>query len=140
VLVLAAPVLAATAAVKPLVAQVQQRGQVRVRRHPHMAAVAAVAAVRTSLWNELLAPKAHAAPAAVTGLHRDLDLVDKLHEDLVRHRCMTDGRETRSSVRDEIWECGKGTSIEAAEACLHARGEDSQAGTMATRLRDRPQR
>ena len=80
VLVLAAPVLAAVAAVEPLVAQIQQGGQVRVRHHPDVAAVAAVAAVRTAPGYELLAAKAHAAAAAVAGLHRDLNLVDELHD------------------------------------------------------------
>ena len=145
VLVLAAPVLAAVAAIEPLVAQVQQGGQVRVRRHPHVAAVAAVAAVRTSLGDELLAAKAHAATAAVAGLHRDLNLVDELHgawvpgNPLLRSmRAHTDYDKTGKGMRDE--ECrGESASIGASHgACMRAK--EFQAGRMATRLRDRPQR
>ena len=41
------------------------------------AALASVAAVRTAARDELLAPEAHAAGAAVPGLYEDVDFVDE---------------------------------------------------------------
>ena len=40
-------------------------------------ALASVAAVRTAARDELLAPEAHAAGAAVPGLYEDVDFVDE---------------------------------------------------------------
>ncbi len=45
----------------------------------HAAAEAAVAAVGTAEGHELLAAKAHAAAAAVAGLHLEFGFVDEFH-------------------------------------------------------------
>jgi hypothetical protein len=45
--------------------------------HDHAATVSAVTAVRTSAWYESLTPKATASVSAVSGMHIDLNSVDK---------------------------------------------------------------
>src|SRR5262249_18376830 len=47
------------------------------RADDHTAAIAAIAAVRSSLRDVLLAPEAAAAPAAVPAFHIDRDTIDK---------------------------------------------------------------
>src|SRR6185369_5209422 len=79
VLVGAAPVLAVPRLVPARVAEVDQRVEVAVGERPDAAAAAAVAAVRAAERDELLAPKAQAAVAAVAGSDLDGRFVDELH-------------------------------------------------------------
>ncbi len=62
-----------------LVAEVDERVEVFDRLDPYVAALAAVAAVRSAELDELLAAEVHAAIAAVAGAHIDLGLVEELH-------------------------------------------------------------
>src|SRR4029453_6769446 len=62
-----------------LIAEVRERIEASVRDDIHAAAVATVTAVRATERHELLAAKAHLAPAAVAGLHLDARFVDELH-------------------------------------------------------------
>ena len=62
-----------------LVAVVDQRVQVRHALDDHVAAFAAVAAVGPAELDELLAPEADAAVAAVARAHIDLGLIEELH-------------------------------------------------------------
>src|SRR5947209_1734124 len=62
-----------------LITVVDQRVQI-VRRLEHdVAALAAIAAIRPTELDELLAAKAHGAAAAVTALQVDLGLVEEFH-------------------------------------------------------------
>ena len=72
-------VLAALGAELALVAEVDQRVEVLVRLQPHAAAIAAVAAIRPAERNELLAPEADAAVAAVAGDDQDLGFIYEFH-------------------------------------------------------------
>ena len=54
-----------------------ERVDVRAGDHVDGAALASVAAVGAAARNELLAPEAHAAGAAVAGLYEDVDFVDE---------------------------------------------------------------
>ena len=58
---------------------VDQRVEVGDARNPHVAALAAVAAVGPAELDEFLAPEGDAAVAAVAGAHIDLGLVEELH-------------------------------------------------------------
>src|SRR5690606_9002930 len=73
-------VLAALGLELALVAEVDQGVEVLVGQQPDVAALAAVAAVRPAQRDELLAPEAHAAVAAVAGSDGDFSFVDQLHE------------------------------------------------------------
>ena len=73
--------LAVDAVVGPavrVVAEGQQRGDVVVGDQPHVAALAAVAAVRAAEGDRTLAAERHAAGAAVATAHVQLALVDEL--------------------------------------------------------------
>src|SRR5690606_26731206 len=72
-------VLAALGLELALVAEVDQGVEVLVGQQPDVAALAAVAAVRPAQRDELLAPEAHAAVAAVAGSDGDFSFVDQLH-------------------------------------------------------------
>src|ERR1700682_2917320 len=62
-----------------LVTIVDQRVEAVDRLRDHIAAVAAVAAVRPAVFDEFLAPERHAAVAAVAGANVDLGFVEELH-------------------------------------------------------------
>ena len=62
-----------------LVAIVDQRVEAVDRFDDHVAAAAAVAAVRPAELDELLAPERHAAVPAVAGADIDLGLIEKFH-------------------------------------------------------------
>src|SRR6185437_2531018 len=62
-----------------LVAIVDQRVEVFDRFGPDIAALAAIAAVRSAIFDELLAPERDAAVTAVAGLDIDLGLVEESH-------------------------------------------------------------
>ena len=62
-----------------LVAEVDQGVEVLVGLQPDAAAIAAVAAVRAALGDELLAPEAHAAVAALSGNDGDFGFIYKFH-------------------------------------------------------------
>ena len=62
-----------------LVAVVEQRVEIGHALDDHVAAFAAVAAVRATELDELLPPEADAAVAAVARAHIDLGLIEKLH-------------------------------------------------------------
>ena len=70
-------VLAALRLVLGVVAEVDQRVVALRRLHDDVAAAAAVAAGRAAAGHELLAPKGHAAVAAVAGFHSDFGFIDK---------------------------------------------------------------
>ena len=72
-------VLAALRAVDTLVAEVDQGIDALVGNQPDAAAAAAIASVRATERNELLAPEADAAAAAVAGMDVDGGFVDKFH-------------------------------------------------------------
>jgi len=61
------------------VAEIDKGVEAFVGHQPHGAAASAIAAVRAAEGNELLAPEAHAAVAAVTGRDPDLRFVDEFH-------------------------------------------------------------
>jgi hypothetical protein len=54
-------------------------------------AVTAVAAIRSAARNELLASKAHAAPAAVACFDTNLRFVDEFHNDATKKKAPTGG-------------------------------------------------
>ena len=62
-----------------LVAVVDQGIEPIDRLHHHVAAIAAVAAVRPAIFDKFLAPERHAAVAAVAGADIDLGFVEELH-------------------------------------------------------------
>ena len=62
-----------------LIAVVDERVEPVDRLHDHVAAAAAIAAVRPSELDELLAPERHAAVPAVAGADIDLGLVKEFH-------------------------------------------------------------
>src|SRR5262249_52199933 len=62
-----------------LVAIIDQRVEAVGGLDPDVAATSAVAAVRTAILNEFLAPERDAAGAAVAGAHVDFRLVQELH-------------------------------------------------------------
>ena len=62
-----------------LVAIVDQGVETVDRLHNHVAAVAAIAAVRAAIFDEFLAPERHAAVAAVAGADIDLGFVEEFH-------------------------------------------------------------
>jgi len=62
-----------------LVAVVDQGVEPIDRLHHHVAAIAAVAAVRPAIFDEFLAAERHAAVAAVAGADIDLGFVEKFH-------------------------------------------------------------
>ena len=64
-----------------LVAVVDQRVEAVDRLRDHVAALAAVAAVRAAELDELLAPERDAAVPAVAGADVDLGLVEEFHGD-----------------------------------------------------------
>ena len=76
-LVAALAVPAAISAMLRIEAEVQQRVVVIAGNHEDRAAMAAIAARRSALGNELLAAERHAAVAAIAGLDPDLDFVDE---------------------------------------------------------------
>ena len=51
----------------------------RRRLEDDMSPPAAVTAVRTPLWDQLLPPEAQAATATATRFHTDADLIDEFH-------------------------------------------------------------
>src|SRR5205807_4294676 len=69
-----------------LVAVVDQGVQPVDRLDPDVAAAPAVAAVRPSVLDELLAPERHGPAAPVAGADVDLALVEKLHRALVTEK------------------------------------------------------
>ena len=81
VAVLAHAVAAALGLEMLLVAVVDQRVEAVDRQRDHVAALAAVAAVRPAELDEFLAPERHAAVAAVAGADIDLGLVEEFHGD-----------------------------------------------------------
>src|SRR5690606_20008221 len=62
-----------------LVAVIDQRVEIGHAFDDHIATATAVAAVRPTEFDELLAPEAQAAVAAITGFDIDLGEVEKLH-------------------------------------------------------------
>ena len=78
--------------VDPLEAQVVKRQQVWVGPHHHIAALAAVTAVRAAAGNEFLPPKRHASGAALARTHENLGFVHKTHASSVPLRlpCRSD--------------------------------------------------
>jgi hypothetical protein len=62
-----------------MILQIRQGSEVQVAYQISRASVSAVAAVRPAFWNELLAPKAHAASPAVASGHADSCLVYETH-------------------------------------------------------------
>ncbi len=74
------------------VAEIHQGIEIGVRHQKHTTAVPAVAAIRATPGDELLAPEAHATTAAVTGLDADSGLIDELH-DLARLRLRPTSRD-----------------------------------------------
>lgn len=62
-----------------LVAEVDQGVQALDRLDPDVAAPAAVAAVRSAIFDELLAPERHRPRPAIAGADIDLALVEKFH-------------------------------------------------------------
>src|SRR5580704_5580724 len=62
-----------------LIAVVDQRVETVDRLRDHVAAAATVAAVRSAIFDEFLAPERHAAVAAVAGANVDLGFVEELH-------------------------------------------------------------
>jgi len=63
-----------------LIAVVDQRVEVGHGFDDHVAAAAAVAAVRPAILDEFLAPEADRAGAAVAALEEDLGLIEKFHD------------------------------------------------------------
>ena len=61
-----------------MVAERQQRRHVVVGDEPDVAALAAVAAVRTAHHDRALAPERHAARATIAAAHVELALVDEI--------------------------------------------------------------
>ena len=82
--VLARAAAAALGAKPPLHAEVRERVDALARDEIDAAAVAAVAAVRAAARDELLAPKAHAAAAAGTGLDANVGFIDEFHDGSTR--------------------------------------------------------
>ena len=74
----AGTVLARRGGVLALIAEVHQGGQVVVRHKDHVAAAAAVAAVRPAGRHELLPVKTHRAVAALAGLDDDAGHIHKI--------------------------------------------------------------
>ncbi len=72
-------VLAAFGTMVTLMAKIDQRIQTAVADQQDTAAVTAVTAIRAALGDELFAPKAHAAVAAIPGLDLDNRFVDEFH-------------------------------------------------------------
>jgi hypothetical protein len=72
-------VFAALGAELALVAEVDQGVEVLVGHQPHRAAITAIAAIRPAQRDELLAPKAGTAIAAIAGGHADFCFVDEFH-------------------------------------------------------------
>ena len=62
-----------------LIAVVDERVEPVDRLHDHVAAAAAIAAVRPAELDELLAPERHAAVPAVAGADIDLGLIEEFH-------------------------------------------------------------
>ena len=73
----ALPVLTGCRSIFALVAEVHQRGEVVVHAQDDIAALAAVAAVRATCGHIFLAVEGNGTIAAVTGLHRHLDFINK---------------------------------------------------------------
>ena len=86
VLVLALAVHPVVGAAVRMVAERQQRRHVVVGDEPDIAALAAVAAVRTALHDRTLASERHAARAAVTAAYVELAFVDELGHQSQRYR------------------------------------------------------
>src|ERR1044071_6762033 len=80
VLVLAAAVLAAAGAIKPLIAEIEQRREIGIGHRDDVAAGAPVAAVGPAARDVFFAAKAHAAASAVAGFDLDFDFVDEFHK------------------------------------------------------------
>jgi hypothetical protein len=64
----------------PLELEVKQGGETPVDEKHDVAAISPVSTVGMTVPAVLLTQEADAAPAPITGLHRDLDLIDKLHK------------------------------------------------------------
>ncbi len=77
--VAAAARLAVFGAERALDAEIDQRVDAFARAERDAAAVAAVAAIRTTEGHELLAAETHAAAAAVAGLDLDACFIDEFH-------------------------------------------------------------
>jgi len=69
-----------------LIAIVDQRVEVRGGLDDHVAALAAVAAVRPSEFDEFLPPEADASRAAVAAADDDFGLVEEFHDGVSRSR------------------------------------------------------
>ena len=65
-----------------LIAIVDERVEAFDRFHDHVAALAAVAAIRAAELDEFFAPERHAAVTAVAGANIDLGLVEEFHRRL----------------------------------------------------------
>ena len=76
----ALPVLTGCRSIFALVAEVHQRGEVVVHAQDDIAALAAVAAIRAARGDIFFAVEGNGTIAAVTGLHRNLDFINK-HRD-----------------------------------------------------------
>ena len=61
------------------VAEINQRIQASDRFGDHIAALAAIAAIRAAEFDEFLAPKGNDAIAAIAGLHPDFRFIKELH-------------------------------------------------------------
>ena len=68
---------AALGAEESLVVDVEQGVDVPLHPQQHITAAAAIATVRSAPRNEFLAPEGNTAPASVTRLNRDSNLVNK---------------------------------------------------------------
>ncbi len=75
--VLVAPSLAGLGAMLVAIAEIEQRGEPLVHFQDHAAAIATIAAGRTTLGHELLAAPGHGAIAAVTATDVDARLIDE---------------------------------------------------------------
>jgi hypothetical protein len=69
-----------------LVAIIDQRVEVVLRDEDDVAALAAIAAVGPAELDELLAPEAHRAGAAIAALYIDLALVEEFHGGLLQQK------------------------------------------------------
>ncbi len=93
------PVLPALGLEVLLVAIVDERVEVGIGHRDHVAAAAAVAAVRSAELDELLAPEAAGAVAAVAALHPDLGRIEEPHGDPSGALRPPTGRRTRTVTR-----------------------------------------
>jgi hypothetical protein len=71
--------LAAARSVLLLIAQIEQRRELRIRDGHDIAPMAAIAAIRPAAWHKLLAAKAYTPTPAIAGDYADLYFIDEFH-------------------------------------------------------------